>query len=108
MTNKHHRKNISTTSLCPPDKIQTQKVLRHKLCRVLLLLQRFSKVIGSYFCFFCWNPLGPPKIKKRSKNGPDAHLRNIQQIQEYCDKVKSDMTRPRNRSFAFLKRTHYV
>jgi hypothetical protein len=58
--------------------------------------------------FFCRVPLGPPKIKKRSKNGPDAHLRNIQQIQEYCDKVKSDMTRPRNRSFAFLKRTHYV
>ena len=24
--------------------------------------------------FFCWVPLGPPKIKKRSKNGPDAYL----------------------------------
>jgi hypothetical protein len=47
--------------------------------------------------------MGPPKIKKRSKNRPNAHLRNIQQIQEYCDKEKSNMTRPRNRSIGFLR-----
>jgi hypothetical protein len=54
------------------------------MSRILLLnLHTRHYSLGLNFeVFSCRVPLGPPKIKKRSKNGPDAHLGNIQQIQE--------------------------